>query len=162
MEDLESVNPNWMSNFPKLNLINLSSNQLKAPVKLSGNKKLEHITLDANMIGPTLDMQVFADVQMSLIDLRLSSNAIETFVNNHIYTPGSDSYKQISNLTFPRLTHLEMDFNRLKMVTDRDLINFPALTHLNLEFNQIASIGNNAFKYLTKLEHLRISNNEIL
>ena len=147
---MESIDAILSSNLSKLYQIDINNNKLRSVnfgKKVSRN--LKFVTLDANQLGPTLSMKMFADISSFIVDLHLSSNKIEVLKN------------EFQGLNFPRLTKLELAYNRLKTISNRAFKNMPNLTYLNLEYNQIEELGQLTFYSMPKLEILRLSYNNL-
>ncbi|KAM4721553.1 leucine-rich repeats and immunoglobulin-like domains protein 1 [Rhinophrynus dorsalis] len=169
---IRSIDPSQLKEFTALETLDLSANELTEirsgwfPIGL----RIKELHLGSNKIG-SLESGAFDSLSRSLLTLRLSKNRISQLPVKAFRLPrltqlelNRNRMRLIEGLTFQGLDSLEvlkLQRNNISKLTDGAFWGLSKMQILHLEYNSLTEVNSGSLYGLQSLQHLHLSNNSI-
>ncbi|PKU37197.1 hypothetical protein llap_12499 [Limosa lapponica baueri] len=146
---LTGIDPSAFAGLSNLQEVRLNNNELTAIPSLgpaASSVRSLHLYLGSNRIS-TLEPGAFDSLSRSLLTLRLSKNRITQL--------------PVKAFRLPRLTQLELNRNRIRLIEGLTFQGLDSLEVLKLQRNNISKLTDGAFWGLAKMQVLHLEYNSL-
>ncbi|KAE8612587.1 hypothetical protein XENTR_v10012906 [Xenopus tropicalis] len=145
---IRSIDPSQLKPYVALETLDLSSNELTEirSGSFPAGLRIKELHLGSNKIS-SLEPGSFDSLSRSLLTLRLSKNRI--------------SQLPVKVFRLPRLTQLELNRNRIRLIEGLTFQGLESLEVLKLQRNNISKLTDGAFWGLSRMQILHLENNSL-